>query len=182
MNNMEKDFKGKKIIVRPLAQKDIALAKELRDYFNELIAEDAKILMKNKKTLADAREWVNDRLKKMRRRKVVCLLAQNNKQIVGLAILTLGKERQNHIAVLSINVRDGFRRIGLGNYLIQQVIKLAKAKLKPRPKIIQLKVFANNWPAVNLYQKLGFRKAALVPKQIQYKGKLINEYVMLLEV
>ena len=177
-----KNFKGKKIRVRPLGQKDIALAKGFRDYFNELIEEDAKILMKTKKTLEEQRQWLEEKFKAVKKHKRVCLLAESGSQIVGFVSLTLGQERQDHIAVLSVNVRQGWRGLGLGTYLIKQITRLAKKQLKPRPKIIQLQVFANNPLAIKLYQKLGFQKTGFMPKQLQYKNRLVGEYTMLLEI
>ncbi len=69
--------------------------------------------------------------------------------------------------------------MGLGKFLTQEVIKLAKKELKPAPKIIKLEVYVNNKPAIGLYKKMGFKIVAKIPKQIQYKGKLIGEYIML---
>lgn len=63
---------------------------------------------------------------------------------------------------------------------MRETIKLAKKELKPKPRIIRLSVFANNKPAIGLYRKIGFKKVASVPKQLQYKGRLIDEIIMLL--
>jgi len=45
-------------------------------------------------------------------------------------------------------------------------------------KVIQLEVLVNNKPAIALYKKMGFKIVAKIPKQIQCKGKLIGEYIM----
>jgi len=79
-----------------------------------------------------------------------------------------------------ITIRKDYRRIGLGNYLMKEIIKLAKKELKPKPKIIRLSVFSNNKPAINLYKKHGFKKVAVIPDQLQYKGRLVDQAVMLL--
>ena len=65
---------------------------------------------------------------------------------------------------------------------MSEIIKLAKKKLKPRLKFIRLGVYPNNKPALALYRKFGFKKAAKIPKQIQYKGKLLDEIIMLKEL
>jgi ribosomal protein S18 acetylase RimI-like enzyme len=59
---------------------------------------------------------------------------------------------------------------------------LAKKELQPKPKIIRLSVFPTNKPAIGLYKKYGFKKAARIPKQLQDKGKLLDEIIMLLEL
>jgi ribosomal protein S18 acetylase RimI-like enzyme len=63
---------------------------------------------------------------------------------------------------------------------MKTTLELAKKKL--RPKIIELSVFENNEIAQNLYKKFGFKRVAKIPKQIQYKGKLINKIIMILEI
>ncbi len=72
--------------------------------------------------------------------------------------------------------------MGLGALLMKEIIKLAKKELRPRPKIIRLSVFQANISAIKLYEKIGFKKAAQIPKQFYYKGKFIDEMVMLLEL
>jgi ribosomal protein S18 acetylase RimI-like enzyme len=44
-----------------------------------------------------------------------------------------------------------------------------------------LSVFSTNKIAMNLYKKLGFKKVARIPKQLQYKNKLVDEIVMIRE-
>ena len=63
---------------------------------------------------------------------------------------------------------------------MQESIKMAKKELRPSPKVIMLSVYVNNIPAIKLYKKIGFKKAARIPKQVQYNGKLIDEFIMLL--
>jgi len=87
--------------------------------------------------------------------------------------------RQSHVGEFGISVRKEYRGIGLGKYLMKTTLKLAKKRLKA--KIIRLSVFENNRVAQNLYKKFGFKKVAKIPKQIQYKRKLISEIVMVLE-
>jgi ribosomal protein S18 acetylase RimI-like enzyme len=63
---------------------------------------------------------------------------------------------------------------------MEEIIKLAKKELRPGLKIIRLSVYSNNKIAIALYKKYGFKEVAKIPKQIQYKGKLIDEIIMLL--
>ena len=59
-----------------------------------------------------------------------------------------------------------------------EVLRLAKKNL-PGLKVFWLDVFENNKPAIALYKKMGFKIVGKIPKQIQYKGKLIGEYIMI---
>ena len=60
---------------------------------------------------------------------------------------------------------------------MSKILKLAKTKLKP--KIIKLGAFSTNKIAISLYKKMGFKKVAIIPKQINFNNKLIDEIVML---
>lgn len=175
-----KKFGDKKITIRKLARKDLKAAKKFQNYINSLIKEEAKILMKNKKTEREEKEWLEERLENVKKHKSVCLLAEENNQLVGLTSVKSGRERESHVAEFGISVRWGYRGMGLGSYLMKEVIKLAKRELVPKPKIIKLGVFANNEPAINLYKKMGFKRVAKIPDQIEYEGKLIDAIIMLL--
>jgi len=173
-----KTFKDKNITIRKLTKKDLGSPKKFLDHINSLIAEEAKILYKNKQTLKDEKEWLKDKLQQIRKRKLVLLVAEYDNIIVGNAQIHLNRERRDHVGGLGIGIRQDYRGIGLGKHLIQEIIELAKRELKPKPKIIQLEVYVNNKPAIALYKKMGFKIVAKIPKQIQYKGKLIDEFIM----
>ena len=109
------------------------------------------------------------------------LAAEYDDKIIGTTGIDLDRWRKDHVGNFGITVRQGYRGIGLGKFLMAEILKLAKKELKPKPKIIRLSVYPNNKPAIALYKKFGFKIAANIPKQIQYKGKLINETIMLLD-
>lgn len=175
-----KIFGDKKIKIRKLLQKDLGKAKKFQDFINSFIKEDAQIMLNEKMSLKEEKQWLAGQLKKIKNQKTVFLVAENNDKVAGSTGIDLGMGRQNHVGNLGITIRKDYRGIGLGNYLTEEIIKLAKKELKPRPKIIRLSVFPANKPAINLYRKFGFKKVAAIPRQLQYKGKLFSEIVMLL--
>ncbi|MDD5738814.1 MAG: GNAT family N-acetyltransferase [Candidatus Pacebacteria bacterium] len=175
-------FGDKKIIIRKLTPSDVNQPEKFQKFVNSLIAEDAMILMNTKKTKKDELEWLKRRLKEVKQRKAVYLIAENNKEIVGTCNILLERERSNHIGGLGIAVKQGFRGIGLGKYLMENSIKMAKADLRPTPKIIELGVYEGNLPAIALYKKMGFKPVAKIPNSVQYKGKLIVKIIMQLEI
>jgi RimJ/RimL family protein N-acetyltransferase len=174
-----KIFCDKKITIRKLSKSDFKKAKEFLDFINSLIAEDAKILMGKKQTLKDEKGFLEKNIKGMRDKTKVYLLAEHNNKIIASTSITLGREKSNHVGGFGISIRNGYRGMGIGEYLMSEIIKLAEKELKPKPKMIRLEVYVNNKPAINLYKKLGFKIVAKLPKQIQWKGKLIDEFVMI---
>jgi len=174
-----KIFDGKKIAIKPLSQSDLKKVKKSQDFINSVVEEDTKILMNKKNSLKEEREWLGNTLKDMKKHRSTCLIAKYNNIIVGTTDIELGKWRENHVGNFGIIIRSGYRGIGLGEYLAKEVINLAKKELKPSPKILKLNVFTTNKPAIGLYKKLGFKKVARIPDQMQFKGKLVDEYIML---
>jgi ribosomal protein S18 acetylase RimI-like enzyme len=176
---MENKIKLKEIKIRPLSLADLRLVKEFLDYHNSLVKEEVMMLTKKNKTLKEEKEWLKEKIKKVKDKKLVFLVAEDNGKIVGIVSISSEKGRQDHIGGLGISVRKEYRGIGLGKKLMKEILKLAKKELKPRPKIIRLSVFSTNKIAQNLYKKMGFKIVAKVPKQFQYKGKLVDEIIMI---
>ncbi len=175
-----KIFGGKKIRIRKLSKNDLRNVKKFQDFINSLVKEGAQITITEKKSLKEEINWLNDHLKKIKEAKGVFLMAEAENKLVGNTEITLNEGRQSHIGMLGISIRKDYRGIGLGKHLMKEILKLAKTQLKPKPKIIRLSVFPTNKPAAMLYKKFGFKKVARIPRQIQYKGKLIDEIIMIL--
>jgi len=174
-----KIFGGKKIIIREFFQKDLRNVKKFQTYINSVIGEKALINLNKKLSLEQERKWLKEQLEKIKSRKSVYLIAEANDTVVGTTQIFLNEGRGEHVGNFGIIIKKGYRGVGLGTYLMGEVIELAKKKLKPRPKILKLDVFSNNKPAIALYGKYKFKKVALIPKQREYKGKLYDEIIML---
>ena len=173
---MIKEFKD--IGIRKMLKKDLNHPERFQDFINSLVEEDAKILVNTKKTKAQEYDWIKQRLKAIREKKAVTLVAEHNNKIVGSSSVRMGIERQSRLGTFGISVRKEYRGIGLGKVLSKGAIKLAKKELKVR--VIELHVFESNKIAINLYKKIGFKEVAKLPKQIEYKGKLVSEIVMMM--
>jgi ribosomal protein S18 acetylase RimI-like enzyme len=177
-----KIFNGKKIKVREISKGDLKNVKKFQDFINSLVKEDAMIKLNKKQSLREETEWLRGKLKQIKNKKEVALIAECENKIVGNSQINLDWGRQSHIGDFGISIRRGYRNIGLGTYLAKEVIKLAKKELKPRPKIIKLSVYAKNKPVIEFYKNLGFKEVARIPKQGKIKGKLVDEIIMLLEI
>lgn len=174
-----KIFDKKKIKIRRLCRKDTKRVKEFQEYINSLIEEGVKILLNKKLTFKEEKRWLEDTFKQVKKHRKVSIVAEHSNRIIGNTGIDLDRGRKSHIGNFGISIRKGYRGIDIGKFLMEEIIKLAKKELKPKPKIIRLSVYSNNKPAINLYKKYGFKKVAVIPKQIQYKEKLINEVIML---
>ncbi len=176
---MKKDFKGKIIEIRKFSKKDVKRAKDFTVFINSLIEEGAKIRLNRKQTLKDREKWIKEKENNIKKKKEFFLIAEHNKKIIGTASVCLKGGSQSHVGEFFISIVDGYRRIGLGKSLMNEVINLAKKELKDNMKIVRLGVFSNNKPAIRLYEKMGFKMVAKIPKQLQYKKRLIDEIIML---
>jgi GNAT superfamily N-acetyltransferase len=172
-------FANKKLTISPLSKKDFKYAKEFLDFINSLIEEDAKILMNKKMNIKEEMEFLEKGVKSISDKKKVYLIAKDENKVVANTSIEMGVFKRNHIGRFAIGIRDGYRGAGLGTYLMQEIMKLAKNELNPKPRIFQLEVYENNKPAIGLYKKMGFKIVGRIPKQIQHKGKLIGEYIMI---
>lgn len=174
----KKVFGDKEIKIRKLSRKDLKKIKEFQSFVNSLVAEDAMILVHKKISFKDEKRIIEGKLRRARKRKTVFLIAEHKNKIVGITSIGVGIGRQDHIGIFGISVRKNYRGIGLGKYLAEEVIKLAKKELKI--KMVRLGVFPTNKIALGLYKKIGFKIVAQIPKQLQYKGELIDEVIMIL--
>jgi len=172
-------FNGQKLKIEALSSKSLSQAKNFLIYINSLIEEDAQILLNKKLSLKEEKEWLKTKINKVKNKKEVILVAKDKNKIAGIAQIELKIGRADHVGELSISVGKEYRNIGLGKYLMKEILKLAKTDLKPRPKIIRLSLLSTNKIAKNLYQKMNFKIIGKIPQQFQYKGRLVDEIIML---
>jgi len=181
--NMEtKKFGDKQIIIRKPEKADMKNAKKFQDFINFLVKEDAKILMNEPATLKEEKEYIANMLRGVKNKNRVYLIAECDKKIIGTVSIESERWRRSHIGIFSIAISSGYRGLGLGKYLMSEIIKLAKAELNPKPTILRLEAYSNNKPAIGLYKKMGLKIIAKIPSQIQYKGKLVSEFIMIRKI
>jgi len=174
-----KTFGDKKIAIRAIKQADLRNAKKFQDFINSFVLEDAKLSMNKEIDLNGEKAFLKGVLSSVKNKTHAYLVAESDSKIVGTASIEQKKWRLNHIGSFGIVIKDEYRGIGLGKFMTQEVIKVARKELKPAPKIIKLEVYVNNKPAIALYKKMGFKIVGKIPNQIQWKGKLIAEFIML---
>jgi len=179
---MEKNnFIDQGIIIRALEEKDLEKADSFMEFGNSLVDEDAPVVINSNIFLEEEKKWLESRLAETKKNNQVFFFAEKNGEVIGISNLSLLGGKRNHVASFGISIKNGYRGIGLGYQLMEDIIREAKEKMQSL-KIIRLSVLSSNQSAINLYEKCGFKEAARVPEQILHKGELVDEVIMLLYV
>ena len=157
--------------IRPEKTSD---AKGVKKLFDSLIIENADILRNKKDSLKVWQKKIQNALKE---KKSTILVAIKGKEIVGATNIALNKGKASHVGEYGISISKNERAKGLGSKLTETVISYAKEKLKGL-ELITLHVFKRNTNTIKLYEKLGFKIVAELPKTIKVNNEYLNEYVM----
>ena len=170
---------GRRIVVRPLSRGDVQAA--LR-YANTLAREkktnpNLGILSLDKKvTEEDERKFVNRIIAGRRTKDEISLAAFDGDRMVGHCHVSRRRQRDvRHTGVYGISVIDGYRGVGIGSRLTEEV--LGEASLSG-VWLVELEVMRTNEAAIGLYGKVGFRKAGVIPNKILRRGRHIDIVAM----
>ena len=100
-----------------------------------------------------------------------------NDRIISVSQVSgLGRKRICHNSELSISVLKDCWGIGVGNAVMEELIRFAKGH--PVIKNISLGVRANNSNAIRLYEKYGFKKVGLHMDYFDINGIYDDEILM----
>lgn len=165
------EIDGKKIILRFPKPSDY---KKCHKFYNQAIKESLEgggfISSTKPVTLQSEKRWVTDIIKKIKKKKAVCILAEYHGRIIGNT--DIRKEEFGaigHIGNFGIVILHEFTRKGLGTRMMEEILPLAKKQLKI--EIVKLGVFSNNKRAIRLYKKMGFKEAGKIKKGVKVKGR-----------
>jgi len=99
--------------------------------------------------------------KKVKRGKTRILVAEENGEVVGVAVCEVMKWKtttfQNLVYVHDLFVKKEHRGRGIGKALLKEVEKWAR---KMEANVVVVDVYTNN-PSLNFYRKLGFKEWVL---------------------
>ncbi|MHA1859527.1 MAG: GNAT family N-acetyltransferase, partial [Candidatus Asgardarchaeia archaeon] len=125
-------------------------------------------------------EDVDSMVSMIEERRMVMILAEEekSKKVLGYSLLKFFNEStMRHMAELSIVVRDGWQRKGLGKKLMENIIYIARGFMLRK---VVLTVFADNEVAIHLYRKFGFEIEGVFRKEYLINDRFFTAYRMAL--
>ncbi|MDM0963698.1 GNAT family N-acetyltransferase [Clostridium perfringens] len=103
-------------------------------------------------------------------------VAEENGKVIGLGILiNHGNLRKKHVGVITLMVNSDYQNKGVGNLLMDKLINLSESINIIR---LELCVFRDNYKAINLYKKFGFKEEGIKVKSALKNGEYIDEIMM----
>jgi ribosomal protein S18 acetylase RimI-like enzyme len=149
------------------------------DFINSLVEEGAEINV-NQKTTRDAEtDWMARHLSAVEKDKNVAVVAEVDGKFVGQVTVEPQSGYHQHVGVLGIAIRSGYRDIGIGTELMREAeIQARRLGLK----ILRLEVYATNSRAHHVYEKQGYRVVGRVPKVVLKDGAYTDSIIMTKEL
>lgn len=103
-------------------------------------------------------------------------VAEENGKVIGLGILmNHGNLRKKHVGVITLMVNSDYQNKGVGSLLMDKLISLSESLNVIR---LELCVFRDNYKAINLYKKFGFKEEGIKVKSALKNGEYIDEIMM----
>lgn len=105
-----------------------------------------------------------------------------NDKIIGLCNGSSYKDvKRQHRAALGVSIHSDFHGLGIGKKLME--VLLNNMKTFKGIKMIELDVMTDNFPALKMYENLGFKRGGVFPKAfILPEGKVVDNLTMYMEV
>jgi len=104
------------------------------------------------------------------------LVSEINEKIVGSTTLQRGStKRTSHVVDFGITILREYSGLKIGTLLMEEVIKWCKENQVEK---IELEVFEENTPAIELYKKFGFIEEGRKNKNIKIKGEYKNTLLL----
>lgn len=163
---------GRAALIRSAEPAD---AEGLIAHVNDVGAERIHIMTE---TLAKTVDEENELIRRLDHRRTLFLVATVDRQLIASADIERGRQAKNaHTASLGISIRKGFRRLGLGKAMMEDLLRWARSE---GVRKVTLGVFATNGPAIALYRGLGFAEEGRLKGQVILDGVPVDELLMAL--
>lgn len=148
-------------------------------FYQRLTDEDAMINRYETLELDEEKKKLESKIQAIEAGNAVAIWAILGKEIVGTCDISRIGGRSRHVGKLGLMVDRNFRREGIGQFLLEYILgKAGKIDIK----MATLDCFANNEPALSLYQKFGFQEYGRLPKALLWRGQYYDEISMYKEI
>ncbi|MDU1016038.1 MAG: GNAT family N-acetyltransferase [Clostridium perfringens] len=103
-------------------------------------------------------------------------VAEEDGKVLGLGILmNHGNLRKKHVGLITLMVNSDYQNKGIGSLLMDKLINLSESLNIIR---LELCVFRDNYKAINLYKKFGFKEEGIKIKSALKNGEYADEIIM----
>jgi putative acetyltransferase len=174
---------GRRVVLRALRRTDLdgllkfanAIVKERRTNLElGIVSLDKRV------TRSDEKKFLERILLGVRRKEVVSVAAFVGERVVGNCDISRRRLTDvRHTGLFGIVILDGYRGIGIGQMMIKTALEEA---LRGGVWLVELEVFAINEAAIHVYEKLGFKRAGVVPGKMLRNGRLLDEIHMYVDL
>jgi RimJ/RimL family protein N-acetyltransferase len=163
---------GKRVMFRFLSDQD---REGLIQLFQEAPDEDTRFLKQDVKD----RKLVNSWIDHLDYRKVLPLVAVDleSNRLIADATLHRGKHAAKHIGEVRIFVSRGFRNLGLGSVMLEELIDLAH---KENLQLLKAEVLADHKKVIKAFRAKGFEIKATLDDYFIRKDKVTHDVVLMM--
>lgn len=106
------------------------------------------------------------------------LVAVSGEHVIGMLTIDTfpHKPRRRHAGIIGISVTDAWQGKGVGKALMQAGVDLADKWLNLTR--LELEVYADNEPAIRLYEQFGFEREGVLRQHAFRDGRFVDSIVM----
>jgi RimJ/RimL family protein N-acetyltransferase len=149
---------------------------DLLELINSLVDERANIVRDKRVSRDEEIDWLSRALARMEKDEIFYLVAEaDGKVIANSEICRRTGGYEQHVGVVGIAIREGFRDLGIGTEMMNALITQGQTM---GLSVLELSVFANNERAIHVYKEVGFAETGRVPRKFFKEGKYIDEIIM----
>lgn len=141
-------------------------------YACDLASEDTFVELNEPPTREEEQKWFDAELEDVAKGNKIRLHVLVNGGFAGSGEVRRGKYRRKHVGDIGLSLGPAFRNEGIGTELLKALIEEASLA---GIRLVTLSCFETNAQALHVYEKLGFKKAGVIPGAIAYKGARVGE-------
>lgn len=175
-----KQFKSKKgndVIIRYSSWEDLD---SLLVFANSLSKENTFVMMSGETiTRNDEISYLTEQLRGVEDDTRIHLVALVSGVLAANCGIYRKRMRSRHVGDVHISISKDFREEGIGTVLLETLKEEAK---KMGLTLLTLTCFENNSRAIHVYEKVGFKKAGVIPGMYKKDDVYENEVVMFCKI